>query len=50
MCWEMLYCQQQEIIGVFLQTAMASYSQYRNIFPVWALTEYRRRVLLAGKK
>ncbi|PUZ44468.1 hypothetical protein GQ55_8G101900 [Panicum hallii var. hallii] len=40
---------QQEIIGVFLQTAMASYSQYRNIFPVWALTEYRRRVLLAGK-
>ncbi|OQU83223.1 hypothetical protein SORBI_3005G092500 [Sorghum bicolor] len=41
---------QQEIIGVFMQTAMASYSQYRNIFPIWALTEYRRRVLLAGKK
>ncbi|KAJ1254050.1 hypothetical protein BS78_K128600 [Paspalum vaginatum] len=41
---------QQEIIGVFLQTAMASYSQYRNIFPICALTEYRRRVLLADKK
>ncbi|OQU83214.1 hypothetical protein SORBI_3005G092500 [Sorghum bicolor] len=40
----------EEIIGVFMQTAMASYSQYRNIFPIWALTEYRRRVLLAGKK
>ncbi|KAI5009251.1 hypothetical protein ZWY2020_010364 [Hordeum vulgare] len=41
---------QQEIIGVFLQTAMASYSHYRNVFPIWALTEYRRRVLLAGRK
>nr|AYV65359.1 2,3-oxidosqualene cyclase [Oryza rufipogon] len=39
---------QQEIVGVFLQTAMASYSQYRNIFPIMALTRYRRRVLLEG--
>uniref|UniRef100_A0A0E0BG89 Terpene cyclase/mutase family member n=1 Tax=Oryza glumipatula TaxID=40148 RepID=A0A0E0BG89_9ORYZ len=41
---------QQEIVGVFLQTAMASYSQYRNIFPIMALTGYRRRVLLAGNR
>uniref|UniRef100_A0A0D3HJ36 Terpene cyclase/mutase family member n=1 Tax=Oryza barthii TaxID=65489 RepID=A0A0D3HJ36_9ORYZ len=39
---------QQEIVGVFLQTAMASYSQFRNIFPIMALTRYRRRVLLEG--
>ncbi|KAG8058086.1 hypothetical protein GUJ93_ZPchr0002g24799 [Zizania palustris] len=36
---------QQEIIGVFNKNCMISYSQYRNIFPVWALGEYRSRVL-----
>ncbi|KAF8694593.1 hypothetical protein HU200_038122 [Digitaria exilis] len=35
---------QQEIIGVFSQNCMISYSQYRNIFPIWALGEYRNRV------
>ncbi|XP_021317290.1 cycloartenol synthase [Sorghum bicolor] len=35
---------QQEIIGVFNQNCMIGYSQYRNIFPIWALGEYRTRV------
>ncbi|KAF0925109.1 hypothetical protein E2562_015392 [Oryza meyeriana var. granulata] len=40
---------QQEIIGVFNKNCMISYSEYRNIFPIWALGEYRRRVLAADK-
>ncbi|XP_020102840.1 cycloartenol synthase [Ananas comosus] len=40
---------QQEIMGVFNRNCMISYSQYRNIFPIWALGEYRCRVLLANK-
>nr|AAT38887.1 cycloartenol synthase [Avena clauda] len=40
---------QQEIMGVFNKNCMISYSQYRDIFPVWALGEYRCRVLAAGK-
>ncbi|GJM90177.1 hypothetical protein PR202_ga06434 [Eleusine coracana subsp. coracana] len=41
---------QQEIMGVFNKNCMISYSQYRNIFPIWALGEYRCRVLTADKK
>jgi len=41
---------QQEIIGVFNKNCMISYSQYRNIFPIWALGEYRCLVLGAGKQ
>ncbi|KAM7264949.1 hypothetical protein ACFE04_002632 [Oxalis oulophora] len=37
---------QEEIIGVFNRNCMISYSAYRNIFPIWALGEYRNRVLL----
>ena len=40
----------QEIIGVFNKNCMISYSQYRNIFPIWALGEYRCLVLGAGKQ
>ncbi|GMJ00915.1 cycloartenol synthase 1 [Hibiscus trionum] len=36
---------QQEIMGVFSKNCMISYSAYRNIFPIWALGEYRTRVL-----
>nr|AWK97868.1 OSC4 [Tripterygium wilfordii] len=36
---------QEEIMGVFNKNCMISYSAYRNIFPIWALGEYRRRVL-----
>ncbi|KAJ4753485.1 Terpene cyclase/mutase family member [Rhynchospora pubera] len=38
-----------EIMGVFNANCMISYSQYRNIFPIWALGEYRCYVLLANK-
>ncbi|KAF6167333.1 hypothetical protein GIB67_043194 [Kingdonia uniflora] len=37
----------QEIMGVFNRNCMISYSAYRNIFPIWALGEYRCRVLQA---
>ncbi|KAF5184269.1 Terpene cyclase/mutase family member [Thalictrum thalictroides] len=36
---------QEEIMGVFNRNCMISYSAYRNIFPIWALGEYRCRVL-----
>ncbi|TKY60766.1 Lupeol synthase [Spatholobus suberectus] len=35
---------QQEITGVFMRNCTLNYSSYRNIFPIWALGEYRRRV------
>eukprot|EP00261_Vitis_vinifera_P036673 XP_019077916.1 PREDICTED: cycloartenol Synthase isoform X2 [Vitis vinifera] len=34
---------QEEIMGVFNKNCMSSYSAYRNIFPIWALGEYRSR-------
>jgi hypothetical protein len=39
--------QLQEITGVFMRNCTLNYSSYRNIFPIWALGEYRRRVLSA---
>ncbi|XP_030547430.1 cycloartenol Synthase-like isoform X2 [Rhodamnia argentea] len=36
---------QQEITGVFNKNCMINYGAYRNIFPIWALGEYRKRVL-----
>ncbi|KAE9599566.1 hypothetical protein Lal_00008508 [Lupinus albus] len=36
---------QQEIMGVFNKNCMITYVAYRNIFPIWALGEYRCRVL-----
>ncbi|KAL3533223.1 hypothetical protein ACH5RR_006744 [Cinchona calisaya] len=36
---------QQEIMGVFNKNCMITYAAYRNIFPIWALGEYRNRVL-----
>lgn len=38
---------QEEITGVFMRNCTLNYSSYRNIFPLWALGEYRRRVLFA---
>lgn len=35
---------QQSICGVFNHNCMISYSQYRNIFPIWALSEYYKLV------
>nr|A0A0S2IHL6.1 RecName: Full=Beta-amyrin synthase 1; Short=KsBAS1 [Kalopanax septemlobus]ALO23119.1 beta-amyrin synthase [Kalopanax septemlobus] len=37
---------QQEITGVFMKNCMLHYATYRNIYPLWALAEYRRRVPL----
>ncbi|RZC85291.1 hypothetical protein C5167_041472, partial [Papaver somniferum] len=36
---------QQEITGASLKTRMLHYSLFRNTFPIWALGEYRRKVL-----
>ncbi|KAK7272775.1 hypothetical protein RJT34_29606 [Clitoria ternatea] len=36
---------QQEITGVFMRNCTLNYSSYRNIFPIWALGAYRRRIL-----
>ncbi|XP_058188427.1 cycloartenol Synthase-like [Rhododendron vialii] len=38
---------QAEITGVFNKNCMITYAAYRNIFPIWALGEYRCRVLEA---
>ncbi|XP_044490766.1 beta-amyrin synthase-like isoform X2 [Mangifera indica] len=40
---------QQEIAGVFRKNCMLHYPMYRNIFPLWALAEYQRRVSLPSK-
>ncbi|GLT78999.1 hypothetical protein SLA2020_505130 [Shorea laevis] len=37
---------QQEITGVFKMNCMLHYPTYRNIFPLWALAEYRKWVPL----
>ncbi|XP_058750332.1 mixed-amyrin synthase-like isoform X1 [Vicia villosa] len=39
---------QQELTGVFMKNCMLHYAMYRDIFPTWALAEYRRRILLAS--
>ncbi|CAA3021839.1 cycloartenol Synthase [Olea europaea subsp. europaea] len=36
---------QEEIMGVFNKNCMITYAAYRNVFPIWALGEYRNRVL-----
>lgn len=37
---------QQEITGVFMKNCMLHYAAYRNIYPLWALAEYRNKVKL----
>ncbi|XP_047321404.1 cycloartenol Synthase [Impatiens glandulifera] len=37
---------QEEIMGVFNRNCMITYAAYRNIFPIWALGEYRCKVLM----
>ncbi|XP_022951766.1 beta-amyrin synthase-like [Cucurbita moschata] len=39
---------QQEITGVFMKNCMLHYAAYRNIYPLWALAEYSKRVKLAS--
>ncbi|KAB1220443.1 Lupeol synthase [Morella rubra] len=38
---------QQEITGIYFRYCGLNYAAFRDIFPMWALGEYRRRVLLA---
>ncbi|CAN6879306.1 unnamed protein product [Brassica oleracea] len=33
---------QQEMTGVFMKNCFLNYVTYRNIFPIWALAEYRK--------
>ncbi|XP_075664291.1 beta-amyrin synthase-like isoform X3 [Castanea sativa] len=40
---------QQEITGVFMQNCMLHYAAYRNIYPLWALAEYRKHVPLPSR-
>ncbi|KAB2634103.1 beta-amyrin synthase-like [Pyrus ussuriensis x Pyrus communis] len=40
---------QQEITGVIMKNCMLHYAAYRNIHPLWALAEYRKRVPLPSK-
>ncbi|KAL3352300.1 hypothetical protein AABB24_020375 [Solanum stoloniferum] len=40
---------QQEITGAFMKNCMLHYAAYRNIFPLWALAEYRKNVLVPLK-
>ncbi|KAK7829481.1 beta-amyrin synthase [Quercus suber] len=37
---------QQETTGVFFKNCMLHYPMYRNLFPLWALAEYRKSVPL----
>lgn len=39
---------QQEIVGSFNTSLFFNYTNYRNLFPIWALGEFRRRLL--GKR
>jgi len=41
---------QQHISGVFNRNCMITYANYRNIFPLWALGEYKHLVLSAGEE
>ncbi|KAL9459821.1 hypothetical protein AB3S75_003096 [Citrus x aurantiifolia] len=38
---------QQEIGGVFFGNCMLHYASHRNIFPIWALAEYRSKISVA---
>nr|UTU07505.1 oxidosqualene cyclase 1 [Ailanthus altissimus] len=37
---------QEQITGVFMNSCPLHYAEYRNIFPLWALAEYRSKVPL----
>ncbi|KAI3974432.1 hypothetical protein MKX01_017925 [Papaver californicum] len=41
---------QQEITGVFMKNCMLHYAAFRNIFPLWALGEYHRKVPIPSQK
>ncbi|XP_045790968.1 beta-amyrin synthase-like [Trifolium pratense] len=37
---------QQEITGASMKTCMIHYPMYKDVFPLWALAEYHKRVSL----
>nr|UXX25230.1 OSC [Aloe vera] len=37
---------QQEMVGIFVKNGCLNYAQYKSIFPIWALGEYRKRLLV----
>ncbi|OMO80869.1 Terpenoid cyclases/protein prenyltransferase alpha-alpha toroid [Corchorus capsularis] len=37
----------EELTGAYMRNCTLNYSSYRNIYPIWALGQYRRHVLLA---
>nr|AAS01523.1 putative beta-amyrin synthase [Centella asiatica] len=39
---------QQETTGVYMKNCMLHYAEYRNVFPLWALGEYRKRLWLSN--
>ncbi|KAI3859840.1 hypothetical protein MKW92_036159 [Papaver armeniacum] len=41
---------QQEMTGAFKRNGMLHYAAYRNAFPLWALGEYRRKILIPSSK
>ncbi|XVF74828.1 hypothetical protein PTKIN_Ptkin13bG0142200 [Pterospermum kingtungense] len=41
---------QQGLSGVFMRNCMLHYALYRNIFPLWALAEYRKHTRYEAKK
>ena len=43
----LFFSSSQEIMGVFNRNCMITYAAYRDLFPIWALGEYRCRVLQA---
>jgi len=36
----------QELTAVFMKNCMLHYAMFRDIFPMWALAEYRRGIML----
>ncbi|CAN1814941.1 Beta-amyrin synthase [Linum perenne] len=40
---------QQELAGVYVKNSMLHYAAYRNIFPLWALAEYSKRITSCQK-
>ncbi|CAN1343346.1 Beta-amyrin synthase [Linum perenne] len=39
----------QELAGVYVKNSMLHYAAYRNIFPLWALAEYSKRITSCQK-
>ena len=45
-----LALQWQELMGVNMRNGMLHYAAYRNVFPIWALAEYRNLILFSNSK